>query len=132
MSNNGSHFKKKELSTAWDNRSQMFLKIGVLKNFANIEVKHLYWILLQAWRSSTLIKRDYNTSVFLWHLQKQKTFFTKHIRWLVLDGSKIFYDSNNGCNYRRKFNDDYKSNYSRNNFQNSGWDQSWQHVSKTI
>ena len=50
-------------------RSQMFFKIGVLKNFANFTVKHLCWsiffIKLQAWMAATLLKRDSNTGVIL-------------------------------------------------------------------
>ena len=50
----------------WDNRSQMFLKIGVLKNFANFTRKHLDWsiflIKLQAWNPGTLLKEDFDTS----------------------------------------------------------------------
>ena len=50
-------------------RSQMFFKIGVLKNFANFTAKHLCWstffIKLQAWRAATLLKRDSNTGVIL-------------------------------------------------------------------
>ena len=50
-------------------RSQMFFKIGVLKNFANFTAKHLCWstffIKLLAWRAATLLKRDSNTGVIL-------------------------------------------------------------------
>ena len=52
---------------------QMFLKIGVLKNFANLIGKHRCWsiflIKLQAWRPPTLFKKDSNTGVFLWNLR---------------------------------------------------------------
>ena len=45
--------------------SQMFFKIGVLKNFANFTGKNPYWnlllIKLQALRPATLLKRDSNT-----------------------------------------------------------------------
>ena len=51
-------------------RSQMFLKIGILKNFTIFTRKHLYWILflikLQSWRPITLLKRDPNAGAFLW------------------------------------------------------------------
>ena len=56
-------------------RSQMFFKIRVLKNFANFTGKHLCWSLflikLQdlSYRP-TLLKKDFNTGVFLWKLQK--------------------------------------------------------------
>ena len=56
--------------------SQMFFKIGVLKNFANFIGKHQCWSLflikLQAWRPATLLKRDSNTGVFLWNLRNSK------------------------------------------------------------
>ena len=49
--------------------SQMFFKIGALKNFAYFIGKHQCWsiflIKLQAWRPATLLKRDSNTGVFL-------------------------------------------------------------------
>ena len=51
------------------NRSQMFFKIGALKNFTNFTGKHPCWSLfltkLQALWPATLLKRDSNTSVFL-------------------------------------------------------------------
>ena len=54
-------------------RSQMFLKIGVLKNVANFTGIHLCWSLflikLQSWRPAILLKRDSNTGVILWGLQ---------------------------------------------------------------
>ena len=60
-------------------RSQMLLKIGVLKNFANLTGKQLCWrlflITLQALNSKTLSKRDSNTGVFLWNLRN----FSEHL-----------------------------------------------------
>ena len=48
------------------------IKRAVLKNFAIVVGKHLRWSLflmtLQAWLPATFIKRDYNTSFFLWIL----------------------------------------------------------------
>ena len=48
----------------------MFLKIGVLKNFAMFTGKHLPWrffsIGLLACRTATLSKRGSNTGAFLW------------------------------------------------------------------
>ena len=45
------------------------VKKGVLKKFANLTGKHLCWSLflikLQAFRPATLLKRDFNTGVFL-------------------------------------------------------------------
>ena len=53
-------------------RSQMFFKIGVLSTFPNFTKKdqcwNLFYIKLQAWKPATLLKRDSNTSVFLWNL----------------------------------------------------------------
>ena len=50
-------------------RSQMFFKIGVLKNLANFTGKQLCWSLflieLEAARPETLLKRDSSTGVFL-------------------------------------------------------------------
>ena len=50
-------------------RSQMFFKIGIPKNFADFTAKHLCWnlflIMLQAFRSSVLLKSDSNKGVFL-------------------------------------------------------------------
>ena len=47
----------------------MFYKISILKNFAIFAGKNLGWslfvIMLQAFRSATLLKRDSNTGVFL-------------------------------------------------------------------
>ena len=44
------------------------------KNFANFTGKHLCWSLflikVQDFRAATLLKRDSNTDVFLWNLQK--------------------------------------------------------------
>ena len=52
----------------WNSRSQMFLKIGALKYFANFSRKHLDWSLflikLQAWSPGTLLKEDSNTSKY--------------------------------------------------------------------
>ena len=64
-------------------RSQIFFKIGVLKNVAIFTAKHMCWSLflmkLQAWRAATSSKRDSNTSVFLWAAS-----FIEHLRWFLL------------------------------------------------
>ena len=68
---------------------QVFLKIGVLKNFAIFTGKYLCWsfllIKLQAFR---LVIRDFNTGVFLWILQSlyKQHFFIEH---LVADSRKF-------------------------------------------
>ena len=45
-------------------RSQIFFKIGVLKNFANFTGKHRFGV-----RPATVLKRDSSTGVFLWNLR---------------------------------------------------------------
>ena len=54
-------------------RSQMFFKIGVLKNIANFTGKHLCWSLflikLQAYEICEILKN---------------TLFTEHLRWVLL------------------------------------------------
>ena len=54
-------------------RSQMFFKIGVLKNFVIITGKQLCWklflIKLQTFRPVTLLKGDSNVDIFLWILR---------------------------------------------------------------
>ena len=52
----------------WSSRSQMFFRISVHKNFAKFTEIHLSWSLF-------LIKRDSNTSVFLWILRN----FSEHL-----------------------------------------------------
>ena len=58
-------------------RSQMFLKVGVLKNFANFTGKQLRWyfflIKLKALSPATLLK-DCDTGVFLWNLWSFKEY----------------------------------------------------------
>ena len=50
-------------------RSQMFLKICVLENFAKLTGKHLCWslflMMLQAWGTSTLLKRKKETPAWV-------------------------------------------------------------------
>ena len=50
-------------------RSQMFFKIGVLKNFAIVTGKHISWSLflikLQGFRPATFLEREFNTCAFL-------------------------------------------------------------------
>ena len=69
----------------------MFYKKAVLKNFALFKGKHLcwslFWIKLQAFRTATLFKRDFNTGVFLRILRNfLKTLILKNIcKRLFLD-----------------------------------------------
>ena len=70
-------------------RLQMFFKMGVLKIFENFTRKYLHWSLfkvkLQAFRPSTLLKRDSDTGVFVWNFPNfHNIFFTEHLRWLLL------------------------------------------------
>ena len=62
------------LSTLRGSRPEVFCEKDVIKNFAIFTGKHLCWSLflvrLQALRPVTLVKRDSNTGVFLWILQK--------------------------------------------------------------
>ena len=60
----------------------------VPKNFALFKRKYLSWnlflIKLQGWRPVTLLKRDYNSNVFIWILRN----FQEHLFWRT---------SANGC-----------------------------------
>ena len=71
------------------NRSQMFFKIGVLKNLANFTGKHLCWnlflIKLQALSPVTLLKGT-PAHVFSCEICEmfKNIFFIEHLRWLLL------------------------------------------------
>ena len=70
-------------------RSQMFFKIGVLKNLINLTGKYLCWILslikLQAFRPANLLKSDSNAGVSRKMCQIFKNiFFTERLQWLLL------------------------------------------------
>ena len=60
------------LRTLNSTRSQIFFRIGVLKNFAIFKGKQLCWSLFlinsQTSRPANLLKRDSNSSIFLWIL----------------------------------------------------------------
>ena len=64
----------RNLSLLKSSPSRGFFKIGVLKNFADLTRKNLCWSLflieLEACRIATLLKREFNTGVFLWNLKK--------------------------------------------------------------
>ena len=70
---------KLRLSACRSSRSQMFFKIGVLKNFAIFTGKHLCWSLLQA---CNFIKKRLQHRCFPVHIAKFSgtPFFTKHLR----------------------------------------------------
>ena len=61
--------------------SQMFFKIGVLKNFTIFTRKYLCWnlfvIQLQSTSPATILKGNYSTSVFLWTLPNFKDLLWK-------------------------------------------------------
>ena len=83
-SNTGAMRKKLQSS-----RSQIFFKIGVIKNFSNFTGKYLCWsiflIKLQTWRPAALLRRGSNTGVSLEIGEIFKnTFFTEHLWWLLL------------------------------------------------
>ena len=61
-------------------RSQMFFKIGVLKNFANFAGKHL------CWNACNFIKKRLPHRCFFVKSSKflKAPFFTEHLRWLLL------------------------------------------------
>ena len=73
------------VASIWDAETVIYrcflqIKISVLKNFAKLTGKQLYWSLflikLQAWRTATLPKRDSETGIFLSILRKsQKQLF---------------------------------------------------------
>ena len=66
-------------------------KKGALKNFANFAGEQLCWSLFsiqwQAWKPTTLLKRDSNTCVFLWNLRSffKNTYFEEHL-WTTTSG----------------------------------------------
>ena len=67
----------------------MFFEICSLKHFAILTGKHLFWglflIKLQAFRPTTFLKRDFNTSVSCGYCKIFKdSFFIEHVRWLLL------------------------------------------------
>ena len=66
--------KKSAKSLVWDcgdSLSQMFFKIGILKNFANFTGKHMCWSLflikLLVLRPATLLTKDSNAGALLYH-----------------------------------------------------------------
>ena len=71
-------------------RSQMFFKIAVPKNFANLIEKKLCWrlflIKLQAWALQLYLKGA-STQVFSYEVCEilRTPFFIEHLRWLLFD-----------------------------------------------
>ena len=65
-------------------RSQMFLKIVALKNFANFTGKHLCWSLFSN-KGFNFFKKSTPTQVFSCEIAKfSRTPFLQNIRWLLL------------------------------------------------
>ena len=79
-----------KLLTVRSSRSQMFFKMGALKNPAIFTEKHLCWSLfltkLQVFRPATLLKRDCNTSCFPTNIAEflKPALFIEHFRWLLV------------------------------------------------
>ena len=73
-------------------RSQMFFKIGALKNFANFTEKKpvLKSLFNKVAGLKDFNKRDSNTDVFIVKFAKflSTPFFTDHLRWLLLYGNR--------------------------------------------
>ena len=71
-------------------RSQVFFKIGVLKNFPKFTGKHLLWIFflikLQARRPATVLKKRFQYMCFRVNIAKflRKAFFIENLRWFLL------------------------------------------------
>ena len=76
-------------STTRSSPSQMFLKIGAFKNFANFTGKHLCWsfflLKFQTLRPATLLKSNYNTGIFSVQFAEflRTPFFTEQFQWLL-------------------------------------------------
>ena len=94
--------------------SQMFFKIGVLKNFANYNGKKLCWSLflikLQTLRPVALFKIDSNTIVFLWNWQKvlRTPSSTEHLQWLffkISNSNNLFKDFSVIISYPQQISD---------------------------
>ena len=84
--------------TSWSwfrsSRMQMFFIIGISQKFRSGKtpvLESLFLIKLHDWRSASLWKRDSNTGIFLWILQKFLTtaFFIDHFQYLLLQFDKV-------------------------------------------
>ena len=64
----------------------MFFKIDVLKNFASFTENHLYWSLFfkKFAGPATLLKTDSSTIIFQLNCFLRTSYFTEHLRWLLL------------------------------------------------
>ena len=77
------------LKQSKNSRSQIFYEIGSLKIFAIFKGNHLCWglflIKVQALRTATFLKRNYNTGVTCGYCKIFKnSFFIELLRWLLL------------------------------------------------
>ena len=87
---------------------EVFYKKASLKNFSIFTGKHLclrfFLIKLQVFSSATLLKRDFNTVLFLWILRNfwKRLFWRKSVNrcyWIM--SSQIFYPFiSNRCSYK--------------------------------
>ena len=80
-----------KLTSLKSSHSQMFFKMGILKNFAIFTGRHLCWRLfltkLQAWRPETLSESDSTTAIFMWIFAKflRTAFLVLLNIWMVLN-----------------------------------------------
>ena len=73
------------------------VKKGVLKNSGNFTGKHLRWslfLILQAFRPKTLLKRDSNTNVSLWNLRN----FSEYLFWRASANDCFYISTMNNVN----------------------------------
>ena len=82
---------------------KMLFKIDVLKNFGNLTGKHLFWDLF-FWHSCNFMKKTLHCRCSIVKIEKflRTTFFTKQLRWLLLNIS--FYLWNNVLNIKELWN----------------------------
>ena len=77
-------------------RSQMYFRIGVLKNFAMFTGKYLclslFFINIQAWKPATLLKKRLRHRCFPVKFARflRTPFFTEHLQWLLQEISHEF------------------------------------------
>ena len=86
-----------------NSRSQMFFKIGALKNFAIFKGKHLRWSLffknVAGLSPAILLKKRLSHSCFLANIERflRTAFYIEQLRWLLLKVGNSFYICNLYC-----------------------------------
>ena len=83
---------KRDFAKLRNSLSQMFLKLGVLKSFANFTGKHLCWsrgmslflIRLQSWKPTQTPKQVFSC-------ETRTPLFTEHLRWLFIETAEVFW-----------------------------------------